>query len=122
MIQPHDVISVPPAQLVYVVGNVKRAGGFALGGRPTLTVIQALALAEGLDPRAAPERARILRRGSGSDQQITVDMKKILAGKAEDVVLRPNDILFVPNSAMKTITTRSIEAAIQIGAGLAIFR
>ncbi len=122
LIEPHDVISVPPAQLVYVIGNVKKAGGFALGGRPTLSVIQALALAEGLDPRAAPQRARILRRGSPGDQQILVDMKKILAGKTEDVVLHPNDILFVPSSAMKTITSRSIETAIQIGTGLAIFR
>ncbi|MBV9769503.1 MAG: polysaccharide biosynthesis/export family protein [Bryobacterales bacterium] len=122
LIEPHDVISIPPAQLVYVIGNVKKAGGFPLGGRPTLSVIQALALAEGLDPRAAPERARILRRGAPNDQQIPVDMKKILAGKTEDVVLRPNDILFVPSSAMKTVTTRAIETAIQIGTGLAIFR
>jgi hypothetical protein len=37
-------------------------------------------------------------------------------------VLRPNDILYVPSDAMKTITNRAIEAAIQIGTGLAIFR
>jgi polysaccharide biosynthesis/export protein len=122
LIEPRDVISVPLAQLVYVVGNVKRAGGFPLGGRPALSVLQALALAEGLDPRAAPERARILRRGPTTEQQIPVNMKKILAGKAEDVVLRPNDVLFVPNNAMKTISGRTIEAAIQIGTGLAIFR
>jgi hypothetical protein len=50
-----------------------------------------------------------------------VDVKAILAGKQEDIVLRPNDILFVPSDAMKTITSRTIEAAIQIGTGLAIF-
>lgn len=122
VIEPHDVISVPTAQLVYVVGNVKKAGGFALAGRPTLSVLQALALAEGLDPRAAPDRTRILRRGPTTEQQIPVDLKKILAGKAEDVVLRPNDILFVPNNTMKTISSRTIEAAIQIGTGILIFR
>jgi polysaccharide export outer membrane protein len=121
-IEPHDVISIPPAQLVYVVGNVKRAGGFPLAGRPSLSVLQALALAEGLDPRAAPTKARILRRGAPLEQQIPVDVKKILAGKEEDLVLHPNDILFVPSSAMKTVTTRSIETAIQIGTGLAILR
>lgn len=121
LVKPHDVISIPAAQLVYVVGNVKRAGGFPLGGRPNLTVIQALALAEGFDPRAAPQKARILRRGSSSEEQIPVDMKKIMAGKEEDIVLRPNDILYVPSDAVKTITNRTIEAAIQIGTGLAIF-
>jgi polysaccharide export outer membrane protein len=122
VIAPHDVISVPPAQLVYVVGNVKRAGGFPLGGKPSLSVLQALALAEGLDPRAAPERTRILRRGPTTEQQIPLDVKKILAGKAEDVVLRPDDILFVPSNAMKAVSNRTIEAAIQIGTGLLIFR
>jgi polysaccharide biosynthesis/export protein len=121
-VKPHDVISVPAAQLVYVVGLVKRAGGFPLAGRPSLTVVQAIALAEGLDPRAAPKNVRILRRGALADHQITVDVKKILAGKAEDVVLRPNDVLYVPSDAMKTITNRTIDAAIQIGTGLAIFR
>jgi polysaccharide export outer membrane protein len=122
-VKPHDVISIPAAQLVYVGGMVRRSGGFPLAGRPSLTVIQAIDLAEGLDGRAAPKRVRILRRGGvGGDRQIPVDVKAILAGKAEDVVLRPNDILYVPSDAMKTITNRAIEAAIQIGTGLAIFR
>jgi polysaccharide export outer membrane protein len=122
LIEPHDVISAPPAQIVYVVGNVKRAGGFPLGGKPTLSVLQALALAEGLDQRAEPHRSRILRQEAGGELQIPIDIKKILAGKAEDIQLRPNDILFVPNSAMKTVSTRTIEAAIQIGTGILIFR
>jgi polysaccharide export outer membrane protein len=121
LLQPHDRISVPAAQVVYVVGNVKRAGGFPLGGKSDLSVLQALALAEGLDLHAAPERGRILRRENGSDLQVPVNLKKILAGKAEDLTLRPNDILFVPNSATKAITSRTIEAAIQIGTGVAIF-
>jgi polysaccharide export outer membrane protein len=121
LVKPHDVISVPPAEVVYVVGNVKKAGGFALGGKPSLSVLQALALAEGLDPRAAASKARILRAGQANTDQIPVDVKKILEGKAEDVVLRPNDILFIPNNAMKSVTMRTIEAAIQIGTGIAIF-
>jgi polysaccharide export outer membrane protein len=56
------------------------------------------------------------------EQQIPVDIKKILTGKAEDVVLRPNDVLFVPNNTMKTISIRTIDAAIQIGTGILIFR
>jgi len=122
LIEPHDVISVSTAQLVYVLGNVKRAGGFPLAGKPSLSVLQALALSEGADPRANLRRAQILRRGSTVEHQIPVDIQKILAGKAEDVVLRPNDVLFVPNNTMKTITTRTIDAAIQIGTGILIFR
>jgi polysaccharide export outer membrane protein len=121
LVQPYDVISVPPAQLVYVVGNVKHAGGFTLSGKSSLSVLQAISLAEGLDPRAMPEKARILRRGTQSEQQIAVDLKKIMNGKGEDVTLQSNDILFVPSSTSKVITSRTIEAAIQIGTGLIIF-
>lgn len=48
-IQPFDVISVPKAELVYVVGNVKKSGGFILGDRERVTALQALSMAEGLD-------------------------------------------------------------------------
>lgn len=123
-VQPHDLISIPPAEVVYVVGNVKRAGGFPLGGKPNLSVLQALSLAEGLDPRAAPKRSRILRRGSepqAERTEIAVDVQKILAGQAQDVILRPNDILFIPNSAAKTVSTRTIETIIQIGTGMVIY-
>lgn len=122
LIQPHDVISVPPAQMVYVEGKVKRAGGFSLSGRPGLSVLQAIALAEGVDAGAAMQNARILRGDGEAKQLIPVNLKMILANKAEDIALKPNDILFVPNSAMKVITARTIEAAIAIGSGLAIFR
>lgn len=122
LVKPRDVISIAPAQVIYVVGNVRHPGGFSLNGKVDLSVMQVLALAEGPDPRAAPERARVLRRNSSSERQIPVDLKRILAGKAEDLVLQPNDILFVPSSTAKVITNRTIDAAVQIGTGLAIFR
>jgi len=120
-VQPHDMISIPAAQVVYVVGNVKRAGGFSLNGKSDFSVLQALAMAEGLDPRAAPQRAKILRRNVVPEKQIPVDLKRILSGKDEDLSLQPNDILFVPSSTMKVVTTRTIEAAIQIGTGILVF-
>lgn len=122
-IRPHDVISIPLAEVVYVVGNVKRAGGFPLGGKPNLSVLQALSLAEGLDARAAPKNARILQRSSSSGvegTQTPIDLKAILEGKAKDVTLHPNDILFIPSSTAKSVAARTVEAAIQIAAGVAI--
>jgi polysaccharide biosynthesis/export protein len=121
LLKPHDVISIPPAELVYVQGNVKHPGGFPLGGKTGLSVVQALALAEGIDPRAAPQRAHILRHEGETKLLIPVNLKAILAGTAEDISLKPNDVLFVPNSNMKVITTRTIEAAISIATGFLIF-
>lgn len=122
ILRPHDVISVPGAQIVYVIGNVKRAGGFTLSGRPDMSVLQALALAEGMDSHAKASRARILRRQPGGETQILVDLTKILAGKAEDLQMYPNDILFVPNDTVKVITARTIESALAVGTGLIIWR
>jgi len=39
---PHDVISVPKAEMVYVIGEVKRSGGFVLGEHEVISVLQAL--------------------------------------------------------------------------------
>ncbi|MGA3023411.1 MAG: polysaccharide biosynthesis/export family protein [Bryobacteraceae bacterium] len=121
---PHDVISVPKADLVYVVGCVKKSGGFVLSEREKISVLQALSMAEGLDHGASPAGAKILRAVGASDNrvEIPVDLRKLLEGKGDDVPLLANDILFVPTSMAKNAALRTIEAAIQIGTGVAIYR
>jgi polysaccharide export outer membrane protein len=123
-IAPHDVISVPKGDLIYVIGCVKKSGGFVLGEREKISTLQALSLAEGLDHAAAAGRAKILRSAGDSDNrvEIPVDLKKILAGKTGDVPLLANDILFVPTSGPKNAALRGMEAAISIGTGVIIYR
>jgi len=120
-----DVISVPKADLVYVVGAVNRPGGFVLNERSEMTVLQAVSMAEGLERTSAPKRAKIIRKGdSSSKAEMPVDLAKILAGKSPDVALMANDILFVPGSATKRAALRALEAAVQAGtfAGVAVIR
>jgi polysaccharide export outer membrane protein len=108
---------------VYVIGAVKRSGGFVLAEKEQVSALQALSLAEGLDRGASPNRARILRQGKdGRRQEIGIDLKKIMSGKAKDVPLMANDVLFVPSSAMRTVAWRSLEAGMAIGTGWAIYR
>jgi polysaccharide biosynthesis/export protein len=121
-IKPNDVISVPRAELIYVIGAVRHAGGFVLGERDHMTVLQALSMAEGLDKVAAPGSAKILRAAGSDRQEISVNLNKILAGKTSDVFMVANDILFIPNSATRSATIRGIEAAVQIGTGVVIWR
>ncbi len=124
LISPHDVITVPRADMVYVIGAIRRAGGFVLGDKEILSALQALSLAEGLERGAAPQNAKILRpsQGSPARTEIPVDLKKILEGKASDVPLGPEDILFVPGSASRNVALRGLEAMISIGTGFAIYR
>lgn len=122
-IRPEDVISVPRAEMVYVVGEVGKAGGFVLHDRESITVLQAVSLAEGLGKVASPQHARILRSSDGEDRrEIPVQLQKILEGKAEDIRMRPDDILFIPSSTPKKAALRGIEAAIQAGTGIAVWR
>lgn len=121
---PNDVISVPRAKMVYIVGSVRRPGGFALNEKETISVLQAISLAEGLDRTAAAQKAVVLRSvaGSARGSEVPIDIQKVLSGKLKDMPLQANDILFIPNSKTKTIALRSAEALIQAGTGLAIYR
>jgi polysaccharide export outer membrane protein len=124
VIKPYDVISVPRAEMVYVTGQVQRAGGYVLRERETLSVLQALSLAGGLSGVASPKSARILRptEAGASREEIAVDLGQIMLGKAKDVPLRAEDILFVPSSAPKKAIARAAEAALSIATTLAIYR
>ncbi len=123
-ILPHDVITVPKAEMVFVTGEVKKSGGFILGEHQSMSVLQAVSLAEGLGQTADKKHAKILRLNPGADQrvEIAVNLKGILEGKSSDVTLQGNDILFIPGNAGKKIALRVIEAAIQTGSGVAIYR
>jgi len=123
-ILPHDTISVPKAEMVYVIGDVKRSGGFVLGQHKSMSVLQALSLAEGLNGTADTRHARILRMNTKADErvEIAVNVRNILNGKSGDLPLIGDDILFIPGSIGKKTTLRAIEAAIQTGSGLAIWR
>jgi len=122
-IKPFDTISVSRADIGYVVGDVRRPGGFVLADRENLTVLQALALAEGLNGTASKRQARIIRRGSsGSRTEIPVNLIKILNGKSEDVELAANDILFVPSSTGKAAAKRGAEVVLGTISGILIYR
>ena len=119
LVCPDDVISVPRAQMVFVIGEVLKTGGYVLNDREKMSLLEALSLAGGVNRTASPQNARVLRAKNGSErEEIPVDLKKIFEGKASDFDLRAQDILFVPSSATRRASLRAIEAAIQIGTGV----
>ena len=124
IIEPNDVISVPRAEMVYVIGAVGRSGGFVLREQESISVLQALALAGGVDGTAATRKARILRPapGGGGRLELPVDLKSIMESNSEDAALHPEDILFVPNSSGKTAARRAADAVIRVATGVVIFR
>jgi polysaccharide export outer membrane protein len=126
IVQPNDVINVLQAPVIYVMGEVKRSGGLALSRKDSeISVLQALAMAEGMTPTAAGKKALILRPSPGAVREaVAIDLKALLAGKVEDLRLRPNDILFVPDnrSTAKTVALQAAQVAASIAVGVSIVR
>jgi polysaccharide export outer membrane protein len=125
LIEPNDIVSIPKADIVYVLGNVKRAGGFPIPQRGHISILQAVSLAEGLDANAAAGKARILRpaeNGDGKPQDIQVDVRKIYEGKAADIPLYADDVVFIPNSLIKSSAKRATDAILAVATGVIIYR
>jgi polysaccharide biosynthesis/export protein len=122
-IRPNDVISVPRAEVVYVVGEVRKPGSFTLSSRESLTVLQALSLAEGLAPTANSGKAKILRgKSADARTEVPVNLAKLLSGQSADGPMLPGDILFVPTNKAKSAGTRTLEAIITAATGVAVYR
>jgi polysaccharide biosynthesis/export protein len=100
-IMPGDAIMVSKAPIVYVLGEVSKPGGYVLhdssnAERSQLTVMRVIALASGPLHGAALDRSRIIRRTPKGLQEIPIRLKQIMAGKAPDLVLQAEDILYIP--------------------------
>lgn len=83
---------------VSVLGQVNEAG--SIDYRDGLSLVQAVSLAGGLSAFAAPSRVKVTRRTGRGEETVTFDVSltAIFDGKSEDLVLRPGDIVFVPES------------------------
>jgi polysaccharide export outer membrane protein len=124
VLQGGDIVTIPHAGIVYVLGAVGHPGGFVVtNDRAQLTTLKALALAGGLSRTAKKGQAVIIRKdAAGQQHQLVVDLGKVLKQQTEDVKLQASDVLFVPDSAGKAALIKAAEIGLGIGAAAAIFR
>jgi polysaccharide export outer membrane protein len=106
-----DIITIPEAEQVYVVGNVYTPKSLPL--KETLTVSRAIAMAGGPLRDSKTDKIHIVRRAPGSTDQseIFVNLSAIARKKEEDLILQPNDIVEVPESTGKSLI-RSLMGAV----------
>lgn len=121
-VEPHDVVRVVKAGIVYVMGAVERPGGFPIRDQERMTVLQAVSLASGLKEFAKPRETRIIREVDGVKREFHVPLKEIIRGRAADVVLQPKDVLYIPDNSGKRALSRGVETALQMVTGLVIWR
>jgi polysaccharide export outer membrane protein len=117
-----DVITINTAPVVFVVGSVVRPGAFAVQDRRSeMTVLQAVAMAEGPTPTASLGKTIIIRQSSSAAerQEIPIDLKKVMRGKDKDQVLEANDILFIPQSGLKAAGRRLGDVGAQAASNVA---
>ena len=118
-----DVVSVPRAGIIYVVGAVNKPGGFLLqNDLDRMTMLKLLSLAGGTTSTAKMKNAVILRKNldTGKRDQLPVDLKKVMEMKTQDVQMQANDILFVPDSAGLRALHRAGDVAVALTSGVAI--
>lgn len=120
-VYPGDTVVVSRAPVVYVVGDVHKPSGVIMDTGTDMTVLQAIAMAEGINPTAASNKSRLIRTTPAGRQEIPLPLKDMLSSKAPDMRLQAEDIIFVPNSAAKSAFRRSMEAIVQTASGVAIY-
>lgn len=104
LLQAGDLFVIPTSveKMAYVLGAVLEPGGISLRPDERLPLSLALAAAGG-PSRTASSRGLIVRTTPEGSRSVTFDFRAILAGKERDQLLRPDDIVFIPGSGVKTL-------------------
>lgn len=119
VLQGGELVRVPEAGRVFVLGDVKKPGSYFITDGSQSSIMKALALSEGLADHAG-HTAYIYRQESGAAgrNEIPVPLKKIMSRKSPDVNLEANDILYIPDSTGRRVSAKVLESMVGAGAVL----
>ena len=114
-----EVVRVPQAGRVLVVGDVERPGYYFITGGSQSSIMKAVALSGGLGQRPG-HVAYIYRKegGGGGRNEIPVPLKKIMARKSPDVALKANDMLYIPNAHGHGLSPAMLNTLLYAGIGI----
>lgn len=123
-LQAGDVVTVPHAGIVYVLGAVNHPGGFVMSNdRSELGTMKVLSLAGGLTKIAKLDHAVIIRKDAqGKQTETEVDLKQILNQKAEDIPMRASDVLYIPDNHVKEALFMALQVSVAVATAAAIYR
>ncbi len=102
-VSPGDTVLVPRAGIVYILGDVGRPGGYLMQDDARLSLLQALSLAAGTTKTAREGGARLLRKVNGTTTEVPLHLHAAEHGKAPDLQLENEDIVYVPFSLGKNM-------------------
>jgi len=122
LLSPGDKVVVPRAGIIYVIGDVNQPGGYVMQNDGRLSLLQAVAMALGTRQTASLNKARLIRKTESGYVESQIALGKILNGKSADMQLQAEDILYIPNSAGKSMLYRGIPGAVNAASYASIYR
>lgn len=101
-----DIIVVPKRAFFSVIGEAKTPGKFNMPVERNVTLLEAIAMAEGFAKDADLGRVKVMRIEDGEQRNIPVNVKAIVERDEKDknIVLKPDDIVFIPKLAFFSVT------------------
>ena len=115
----NEEIRVPEAGKIFVLGNIRKPGGFPVRDPADSTVLKMVALSEGLMPFSEKIAYIVRRQGGEKPQQIPIELAKIMERKSPDVPLEIGDILYVPDNKTRRSTMNILDRLAGFGASTA---
>jgi polysaccharide export outer membrane protein len=98
---PGDKVVAPRAGIVYILGEVTRPGGYIMQHDGRITVLQAVAAAEGTTRFSSEKNAYLIRRTGDTYQTEHISIRAMYKGKQLDLPLNPGDVVYVPLSNLR---------------------
>jgi polysaccharide export outer membrane protein len=121
-VYPGDTVFAPKAGLVYALGDVAHPGGYTMTNNDAqLSVLQLVARAGSTPPNAVPSHAKLLRKTSNGYIDISLPLSDMQKGKRADILLQPDDIVYVPFSYLRNFALNAAGVAAAVGSA-AVYR
>jgi len=119
MIYPGDIVDVPRAGIVYILGDVGLPHGVVMQENGKISLMQALTQAGSTLPSAGLRNVMVFRRADGEYKQLSVDVGKVSKGKAPDIDLKAEDVVWVPYSYGKNLLVNGASIIAALGGATA---
>lgn len=115
MIYPGDIVDVPRAGIVYILGNVGTPHGVVMQEDGQISLLQALTQAGSVLPNSSLHNVMVFRKADGDYKQLKVNVGKIVKGKDQDIAMKAEDVVWVPFSYGKNILVNATSIIAALG-------
>jgi polysaccharide biosynthesis/export protein len=122
MVDPGDMIVVPKAGIVYVLGDVARPGGYTMtNNEAAISVLELVARAGGTNHSAVPSHAKLIRKSGSGYIEMPLQLSAMQKGKRADLPMQAGDIVYVPFSYLRNFGLQA-SGLVASAASAAVYR